>query len=58
MYLIAILLANHRDRRLARAKALEPHRARNLGQPLGNLAVDLGGGNRHFEPTLQTARGG
>ena len=58
MHLLAVLLANHRERRLAGTKALEPRGARNLVQPLRHFAVDLRRGNRHFEAAFKSARGG
>ena len=49
---LAKALADHRNRRLAGAKALESRGARNPGDALGNFTVDFGGGNRHFEAAL------
>ena len=58
VHLLAVLLADHRERRLARAKALEARRARDLVEPLRDFAVDLRRGDRHFEAALETAGGG
>ncbi len=58
MHLFAVLLADHRERRLAGTKTLEPRGARNLVEPLRYFAVDLRRGDRHFEPAFQSARGG
>jgi hypothetical protein len=58
MHLLAVLLANDRDRRLARAKALEARGTRNLAQPLSHFAINFGGGNCHLKSTFQSARGG
>ena len=58
VHLLAVLLADDRERRLARAEALEPRGARNLVEPLRDFAVDLRRGDRHFEAAFESARGG
>ena len=58
VHLFAVLLADHRERRLAGPKALEARGARNLVEPLRDFAVDLRRGDRHFEAAFESARGG